>query len=171
MILYGSQKLSIGGPAEKIVSAFHLVLSEQSIEDAEMSKCKSAIQRVRKMEKDVDMACSIGKHTTEQTNTCILELGILIWISFSAKDPKRKTLAKELEEEENLLKQCIEKLKLVKANRVVLVSQLKEALHEQVSYDADVIGGFLYLSPAFFRCLVVPNCILLLYLWILVSGN
>ncbi|KAK7387504.1 hypothetical protein VNO78_28359 [Psophocarpus tetragonolobus] len=102
-------KLSIGGTAEKIVSAFHLVLSEQSVEDAEISKCKSAVQRLKKMEKDVDTACAV------------------------AKDPKRKTLAKELEEGENLLKQCIEKLKLVEASRVLLVSQLKEALHEQES--------------------------------------
>lgn len=50
----------------------------------------------------------------------------------SAKDPKRKTLAKELEDEENTLKQCIEKLKSVEATRAALVSQLKEALHEQV---------------------------------------
>lgn len=51
---------------------------------------------------------------------------------FSVKDPKRKILAKELEEEENVLKQCIEKLKLVEANRVALLSQLREALNEQV---------------------------------------
>lgn len=50
----------------------------------------------------------------------------------SAKDPKRKSLAKELEEEENVLKQCFEKLKSVEASRVALVSQLREALHEQV---------------------------------------
>ncbi|RDX73777.1 Regulation of nuclear pre-mRNA domain-containing protein 1B [Mucuna pruriens] len=102
-------KLFIGGTAEKIVSAFHLVLSEQSVEDAEMNKCKSAVQRVRKMEKIVDTVCT------------------------DAKDPKRKTLAKELEEEENLLEKCIEKLKLVEASRVALVAQLKEALHEQES--------------------------------------
>lgn len=48
------------------------------------------------------------------------------------KDPKRKILSKELEEEENLLKQCIEKLKVVEANRVALVSQLRDALNEQV---------------------------------------
>lgn len=102
-------KLSIGGAAEKIVSAFHLVLSEHPSEDAEMSKCKSAVHRVRKMEKDVDFTCA------------------------NAKDPKRKTLSKELEEEENILKQCIEKLKSVEASRVALVSQLKEALHEQES--------------------------------------
>lgn len=102
-------KLSIGGTAEKIVSAFHLVLNEHSTEDAEMSNCKSAVHRLRRMEKDVDVACT------------------------NAKDPKRKTLANELEEEEKLLKQSIEKLKLVEANRVALVSQLRDALHEQES--------------------------------------
>ncbi|CAL5368710.1 unnamed protein product [Camellia sinensis] len=102
-------KLTIGGSAEKIVSAFHLVQSEHSSEDGEMSKCKSAIQRVRKMDEEVDLACS------------------------KAKDPKRNTLSKELEDEENALKQSIEKLKLVEANRVALVSQLREALHEQES--------------------------------------
>jgi regulator of Ty1 transposition protein 103 len=56
--------LSIGGTAEKIVSAFHLVLSEHPNEDAEMSKCKSAVYRVRKMEKDVDIACANGKPST-----------------------------------------------------------------------------------------------------------
>ncbi|KAK4264872.1 hypothetical protein QN277_025994 [Acacia crassicarpa] len=106
---YIRTKLSIGGAAEKIVSAFHLVLSELMNEDAEMKKCKSSVQRVRKMEEDVDIACSV------------------------AKDPKRKTLATGLEEEENLLKQCIEKLKLVEASRLALVSQLKEALHQQES--------------------------------------
>ncbi|KAH7565790.1 hypothetical protein JRO89_XS08G0016800 [Xanthoceras sorbifolium] len=112
LLLYywsGHQKLSIGGAAEKIVSAYHSVLSEHANEEEEMAQCKSVVHRVRKMEKDVDIACTI------------------------AKDPKRKTLAKELEEEENLLKQCIEKLKSVEASRVALVSQLKEALNEQES--------------------------------------
>ncbi|GFP98107.1 regulation of nuclear pre-mRNA domain-containing protein 1b [Phtheirospermum japonicum] len=102
-------KLSIGGPAEKIVSAFHVVLSENTNEDEEMGKCKSAVHRVKKIERDVDVALT------------------------KAKDPSRKTLSKELEEEENLLKQCIEKLKGVETNRVALVSQLRDALHEQES--------------------------------------
>lgn len=57
----GNQKLTIGSMAEKIVSAFHLVLSEHANQDAEMSKCKSAVHRVRKMEKDVDIACQNGE--------------------------------------------------------------------------------------------------------------
>lgn len=102
-------KLTIGGMAEKIVSAFHLVLSENSNEDEEMNKCKSAVSRVRKMEEDVEVALS------------------------RAKDPKRKTLSKGLEAEENILKQSLEKLKVVEANRLTLVSQLRDALNEQES--------------------------------------
>ncbi|KAL9229720.1 hypothetical protein vseg_005156 [Gypsophila vaccaria] len=102
-------KLSVGGAAEKIVSAFHVVVNEHPIEDSEMSKCKSAINRVRKMDNDVEIACA------------------------QVKDPKRKTLAKELEGEENTLKECIEKLKSVETNRVALVARLREALQEQES--------------------------------------
>lgn len=54
-------------------------------------------------------------------------------IRFLVGDPRRETLANELQEEEAVLKQCLEKLKVVEANRASLVSQLKEALHEQVS--------------------------------------
>ncbi|KAI3981093.1 hypothetical protein MKX01_032233 [Papaver californicum] len=102
-------KLTIGGTAEKIVSAFHSVLSEHPNEDLLMNNCKSAVHHVRKMEKDVDVACT------------------------KEGDPQRTTLANELQEEENLLKECIEKLKSVEATRAALVSQLKEALHEQES--------------------------------------
>ncbi|CAH2073313.1 unnamed protein product [Thlaspi arvense] len=104
-------KLSSSGcVAEKIASAYHLVVAENSNEEAEMNKCKSAVKRIRRMEKDVDETCS------------------------SAKDsPKRKSLAKELEEEEYLLRQCMEKLKSVQGSRSSLVNQLKDALREQES--------------------------------------
>ncbi|KAL5555929.1 hypothetical protein UlMin_038165 [Ulmus minor] len=116
-------KLSVGGAAEKIVSAFHSVLNEQPNEDAEMDKCKSVINRVRKLEKDVNITCS------------------------TAKDPKRKYFAKELVEEEDLLKQCIEKLKLVETNRATLVTQLKEALHEQES-ELEIVRTQMQLAHA-----------------------
>ncbi|RZC64646.1 hypothetical protein C5167_008334 [Papaver somniferum] len=102
-------KLTVGGTAEKIVSAFHSVLSDHPNEDLLMNNCKSAVHHVRKMEKDVDVACT------------------------KEGDPQRTTLANELQEEENVLKECIEKLKSVEATRAALVSQLKEALHEQES--------------------------------------
>ncbi|CAA7027152.1 unnamed protein product [Microthlaspi erraticum] len=103
-------KSSSGAVAEKIASAYHLVVAENSNEEAEMNKCKSAVKRIRKMEKDVEEACSTAKD-----------------------NPKRKSLAKELEEEEYLLRQCIEKLKSVQGSRTSLVNQLKDALREQES--------------------------------------
>ncbi|KAK9065100.1 hypothetical protein SSX86_016483 [Deinandra increscens subsp. villosa] len=107
-------KLTIGSTAERIVSAFHLVVSEHHGEDEEMNKCKSVVHRVKKMEKNIDLALA---------NV----------LQNAAKDPKRKSLSKELEEEETLLKQCIEKLKVVEANRLALVSQLRDALNDQES--------------------------------------
>ncbi|KAJ0233931.1 Uncharacterized protein HA466_0279350 [Hirschfeldia incana] len=103
-------KLPSGGVAEKIASAYHLVVAANSNEEAEISKCKSAVKRIRKMETDVKEACSTVKD-----------------------NPKRKSLAKELEEEEYLLRQCIEKLKSVQGSRTSLVNQLKDALREQES--------------------------------------
>lgn len=67
-------------------------------------------------------------------------------IYFAAKDPKRKTLAKELGEEETTLKECIEKLKVVEANRAVLVAHLREALQEQVQSER----VFLYNGETYF---------------------
>eukprot|EP00268_Persea_americana_P020859 TRINITY_DN2089_c1_g1_i2.p1 TRINITY_DN2089_c1_g1~~TRINITY_DN2089_c1_g1_i2.p1 ORF type:complete len:345 (+),score=100.38 TRINITY_DN2089_c1_g1_i2:1107-2141(+) len=75
----------------------------------DLNKCKAAVRRVGKMEKDVNIACA------------------------QADDPRRAPLANELQEEETLLKQCIEKLRTVEETRVALVSQLKEALKEQES--------------------------------------
>lgn len=63
LILPMKQKLSVGGTAEKIVSAFHLVINEHANEDEEMSKCKSAVHRVKKMENDVDVALTKGKES------------------------------------------------------------------------------------------------------------
>lgn len=42
------------------------------------------------------------------------------------------SLAEEIQVEEATLKQCVEKIKSIEACREALVSQLKEALHEQV---------------------------------------
>lgn len=47
---------------EKIASAFNLVRAENSNEETEINKCKSAVKRVSKMAKDVEDACSTGKH-------------------------------------------------------------------------------------------------------------
>ncbi|KAL6651947.1 hypothetical protein ACP70R_010872 [Stipagrostis hirtigluma subsp. patula] len=103
-------RLGVGGTAERIVSALHTVLSEQADEDVDLEKCKTSMRHVGKMEKDVDSACS-GK----------------------AEDPRREVLCTELKDEEAIMKKCIEKLKVVEANRAAVVSELKEALQEQES--------------------------------------
>ncbi|XP_010444499.1 PREDICTED: regulation of nuclear pre-mRNA domain-containing protein 1A-like [Camelina sativa] len=107
-------KLSSGGVTEKIVSAFNLVRAENSNKETEINKCKSTIKRIRTMEKDVEDACS------------------------TAKDPRRKTLAKELEEEEITLRQSVVKLKSIEENRTSLVKHLREALREQESELEDL---------------------------------
>ncbi|XP_022871782.1 regulation of nuclear pre-mRNA domain-containing protein 2-like [Olea europaea var. sylvestris] len=102
-------KLTIGSTEEKIVSAFNSVVSEHPIENEEINKCKSAVQRVSKIGEDVKVSLT------------------------KAKDSTRKTIVKELEKEELVLIQCIEKLKVVEASRVILISQLQDALYEQKS--------------------------------------
>ncbi|CAA3011301.1 Hypothetical predicted protein [Olea europaea subsp. europaea] len=102
-------KLTIGSTEEKIVSAFNSVVSEHPIENEEINKCKSAVQRVSKIGEDVKVSLT------------------------KAKDSTRKTIVKELEKEELVLIQCIEKLKVVEASRVILISQLQDALYEQVA--------------------------------------
>uniref|UniRef100_A0A0D9WA36 CID domain-containing protein n=1 Tax=Leersia perrieri TaxID=77586 RepID=A0A0D9WA36_9ORYZ len=102
-------RLGVGGVAERIVSALHTVLSEQTDEDADLEKCKTSMRHVGKMEKDVNSACSKGE------------------------DRRRESLCTELKEEEDNMTKCIEKLKVVEANRAAVVSELKEALQEQES--------------------------------------
>ena len=80
-----------------------------------------------------------------------MEVRILILLSFSAKDPKRKTLAKELEEEENILKRCVEKLKLVEASRVALVSYT-------------LMFNIFCICSAYIEFSVVPDCVFQLFL-------
>jgi regulator of Ty1 transposition protein 103 len=49
-----------------------------------------------------------------------------------ADDPRREPLCTKLKNEEDSMKKCIEKLKLVEENRAAVVSELKEALQDQV---------------------------------------
>lgn len=149
-----NQKLNVGGTAEKIVSAFDAVSSNELDENADLEKCESAAKDIGKMEKDVEDACNEG------ATKCILILSYLFLLSFcsvfESKDailvmfcfsdlvwiyylllvgePRREMLEKDLKEEETILKQCIERLKAVEQNRAALVSQLKEALKEQVQF-------------------------------------
>ncbi|XP_010922941.1 uncharacterized protein [Elaeis guineensis] len=101
-------KLAVGGMPEKIVTAYQGVLEEHFSEDTALNKCKSATRLVEKMEKDVDDACTQGNQ-------------------------QRLPLLTDLQEQETILKQCIEQLESVELARSSLVAQLKEALKEQES--------------------------------------
>jgi len=70
--------LSIGGTAEKIVSALHTVLSEHPDEDTDLDNCKAAVRRLEKMEKDVEVACARGNFA-RMSNYCfnIVKNGIV----------------------------------------------------------------------------------------------
>ncbi|XP_024031120.1 regulation of nuclear pre-mRNA domain-containing protein 1B [Morus notabilis] len=98
-------KLAVGGPPEKIITAFQSVLDEYHNEEAALNKCSTALQNVRKIE-DVE-------NTSIQGNQ--LGSGFL----------------DEQQEHESILNQCIGQLESAEATRLSLVSQLKEALQDQ----------------------------------------
>ncbi|KAK9170617.1 hypothetical protein Syun_002757 [Stephania yunnanensis] len=101
-------KLAIGGLPEKIVTAFQSVHDEHFKEDTALSKCKAAVQHVEKIEKEFEIACS-------QDNQLVTPLG------------------DELEEQESILRQCMEQLETAEAARKALIDHLKEALQDQES--------------------------------------
>ncbi|PON89769.1 hypothetical protein TorRG33x02_144490 [Trema orientale] len=101
-------KLSVGGLPEKIITAFQSVLDEHVNEEAALNKCSTALQYVGKLEEDAENALTQGN----QQGSGFLD---------------------ELQEQENLLTQCIGQLESAEATRVSLVSQLKEALQDQES--------------------------------------
>ncbi|XP_062111911.1 uncharacterized protein LOC133823260 isoform X2 [Humulus lupulus] len=101
-------KLSVGDLPEKIITAFQSVLDEHISEEAAIKKCSTALQYVSKIEEEAENALTQGN----QQGSGFLD---------------------ELQEQENLLIHCIEKLESAEAIRVSLVSQLKEALQEQES--------------------------------------
>lgn len=55
------QKLAVGSMPEKIITAFQSVHDEHVNEDTVLNKCKAAVRRVGKMEKDVEDASIHGK--------------------------------------------------------------------------------------------------------------
>lgn len=99
-------KLAVGAMPEKIISALHSVHDEHSKEDSALNKCKDAVCRMEKMEKDVGDSSSQGKQQVS-------------------------TLRNELQEQENTLRHCIEQLESVEVVRASLIGQLKELLQDQ----------------------------------------
>lgn len=101
-------KLAVGGMPEKIVSALQSVYDEHVDEEAAFNKCNAAGRIVGTIEKDIG-------------NTSFQE------------DQQVSALAKELQEQENILVRCVGQLENAEATRVAFVFQLKEVLQDQES--------------------------------------
>ncbi|KAH7854703.1 hypothetical protein Vadar_016937 [Vaccinium darrowii] len=99
-------KLAVGGMPEKILTAFQSAHEENVSEENALNKCKAAASLVGKMEKDVEITSAQGN-----------QHGSL--------------LVDEIQEQENVLEQCVNQLENAEATRGALVSQLKEAIQEQ----------------------------------------
>ncbi|KAG9446377.1 hypothetical protein H6P81_012505 [Aristolochia fimbriata] len=97
------QKSSTGGALEKIVSSYEAVYDGPVEEDAVMAKCKSAISCVEKVEKEV------GDYNSGNLTA----------------------LVDELQGQHQVLRECIEQLRVVESSRAALVSHLKGALQDQ----------------------------------------
>ncbi|CAM0151290.1 unnamed protein product [Urochloa decumbens] len=100
------KKLTVGGVPEKIVTAYQSVLDQHFDEDTALNKCKSTVDVLGRINKDIGDASTIGNQPAS-------------------------TLISDLQEQEMTLKQCIEQLEKVDAARISLINQLKEALSEQ----------------------------------------
>ncbi|GAB2295831.1 hypothetical protein Dimus_029984 [Dionaea muscipula] len=97
-------KLAVGGLVEKVVTAFHSVHDELDIEEVALGNCSAAVVHVERIEKDVGTAKGIHLDST------VLD---------------------QLEEQENILQQCVKQLETAEASRRDLLSQLKEATRDQ----------------------------------------
>ncbi|KAK3139228.1 hypothetical protein QOZ80_5AG0379890 [Eleusine coracana subsp. coracana] len=102
------KKLIVGGMPEKIVTAYQSVLDKHFDEDTALNKCKSTVVVLENINKDAEDACKYG-----------IQQG--------------SSLISNLQEQETILKQCIEQLEGVDSVRATLINQLREALSEQES--------------------------------------
>ncbi|KAJ1273996.1 hypothetical protein BS78_05G029400 [Paspalum vaginatum] len=116
------KKLTVGGMPEKIVTAYQSVLDQHFDEDTALNKCKSIVDVLERINKDIDGASTNGNQPAS-------------------------SLISDLQEQEKILKQCIEQLESVDMARLSLVNQLKEALIEQESKSV-VLRGLLQVARA-----------------------
>ncbi|GAV57480.1 CTD_bind domain-containing protein [Cephalotus follicularis] len=99
-------KLAVGDLPEKILTAYQSVLDEHTNEEAVLNKCYAAAVHVGEI--------ADNEYTSNQGN-------------------QHGSLLDEIQEQENILQQCLGQLETAEANRVALVIQLREALQDQES--------------------------------------
>lgn len=96
-------KLAIGGAPEKIITAFHLLHDENTTEDTALNNCEGAVNRFGDLEREIE--------------TQGVQQG--------------SSLLDEIQEQENVLQECVNQLETAEKTRSSLISQLKEALQDQ----------------------------------------
>eukprot|EP00249_Psilotum_nudum_P023432 c28870_g1_i2 orf=314-1927(+) len=101
-------KVPVGGIEEKLASAYRSLHDVAASEDATLGRCNAAAMRIE----------SLGKEASSLNNR---------------GDMQDTTLADELQEQQNILSQCVEHLEMSEMARATIVSHLKEALREQES--------------------------------------
>uniref|UniRef100_A0ACD5X7V1 Uncharacterized protein n=1 Tax=Avena sativa TaxID=4498 RepID=A0ACD5X7V1_AVESA len=99
-------ELTVSGMPENIATAYQSVVDQYFDEDTALNNCKTTANVLEKMDKDVDNACTHGI-------------------------PQESSLITDLQEQEAILKKCIEQLESVDTARINLINQLKVAINEQ----------------------------------------
>ncbi|KAG2687481.1 hypothetical protein I3760_09G053000 [Carya illinoinensis] len=103
-------KLAVGGILEKLFTAFQSVLDEYPAEEVALSNCNATVHHVSIIGQDVESALTQGN----QQGSAVVD---------------------ELQEQEGILKQYVGQLESAEATRASLISQLREALQDQVARD------------------------------------
>uniref|UniRef100_A0A2P2KFM0 CID domain-containing protein n=1 Tax=Rhizophora mucronata TaxID=61149 RepID=A0A2P2KFM0_RHIMU len=101
-------KLAVGGLPEKILTSFQSIFDEHINEEATLSKSHAAVSQMGKIREDMENASNLGNQHSS------------VWVD-------------EIQDQEKVLRQCVGQLETAEASRVMLVSQLKEALQDQES--------------------------------------
>ncbi|CAA6668340.1 unnamed protein product [Spirodela intermedia] len=97
---------SVGDVLEKLISNYKRVYEGPVDELILLDRCQNAISSIEKVEKDMDGNLMLG-------------------------DVNGSQVVEELEGQHMILRECVEQLKMAESSRVSLVSNLREALHEQ----------------------------------------
>ncbi|XP_042495947.1 regulation of nuclear pre-mRNA domain-containing protein 1B-like isoform X2 [Macadamia integrifolia] len=99
-------KQSVGDTLEKISSSYQIVCDVSRDEETLLSKCRTAVSGVEKVDKEIGGNYNSGKRNGSR-------------------------FVDELRGQHSILRECIEQLRLVESSRSDLVSHLRDALQEQ----------------------------------------
>ncbi|KAL5978854.1 hypothetical protein ACLOJK_018749 [Asimina triloba] len=111
------KKQVLGNALEKIISSYEVVYDGPVDEDSFLSKCNASIDFVEKFEKDVG-----GDYNS----------GAKLIVKVDQRHLSGSELA-ELQGQHEILREYIDHLKSAESSRATLVSNLREALQEEVS--------------------------------------